>query len=233
LKSDEIVRVAIVVAALLAGFGSQLGFRLAANAQSKGVAATVAPLTAAERAKAAIAKSGTIGKTNVPFPPEKAGCYRLSNGQWQELPCASQDFIEKHYQRPANENSIQAIRHEIGIRGRGFSISTPPTPIILSSVDIGMEDTQHAAETDVYNPPPTPTNLAPPAQLTSNSYSIQNNTNIFNCTNCARLFPAQSGISNSAGTSSDQAWVQFVFQSGDPPAYCIWYVDVTVAGMSM
>jgi hypothetical protein len=69
-----------------------------------------------------------------------------------------------------------------------------------------------------------------PPVLTPNSYSIQNNTNTFPCTNCPSVFPATPNIKNSAGKSGDTAWMQFVYQSGNPPLVCVWYVDSTVAG---
>jgi hypothetical protein len=49
MKSGKIIRMAIVIAALLAGFGSQFSFRSIANAQSKNSEPSDSALTAADR----------------------------------------------------------------------------------------------------------------------------------------------------------------------------------------
>ena len=222
MKFITIVCTAIIVTALFVCIEPPFGFRSIARAQSNDGVASDA-LAAAKKAAAAIKSS------RVPIPPESDGCYHLVNGQWQETACASDEFIKKHYRQPSSLKTIQSIPHEISGTP---PLSSPATPLILSSIEISFtSNISVATETDVYNPPSTSSDPTPAVVRTPNAYSIQDNTNYFNCPHCrsGTYFPAVAGISNSAGRDGDTAWVQFVFQSGDPPAYCIWYVDVTVA----
>jgi hypothetical protein len=51
-------------------------------------------------------------KLNAPYPPQIVGCHHLENGKWQEVPCASEEYIRKHHiPRPLLANSIQSTPH--------------------------------------------------------------------------------------------------------------------------
>jgi hypothetical protein len=65
-----------------------------------------------------------------------------------------------------------------------------------------------------------------------NAFSIQTNTNYFNCSTCSsgKPFAAVTGVSNSASATGDQGWVQFVYQNYASSArLCVWNIDLTIA----
>ena len=82
----------------------------------------------------------------------------------------------------------------------------------------------------------TPATNPHPA-VTSNAFSIQNNTNVFPCTTCRDEYPfaAQAGkdgaiVAASASRAGDQGWVQFAYQADPTGArLCVWNIDATVA----
>jgi hypothetical protein len=49
-----------------------------------------------------VAHASTTGSTagKIPPPPEAAGCYRYLSGQWEEVSCASQAYIQQHIPHP-------------------------------------------------------------------------------------------------------------------------------------
>ena len=155
-----------------------------------------------------------------PAAPARTGCFHLQDGQqqWQETPCAPDDFIYRHQlPPPVPTNGIQSVPHTpAGTLGPSPLSATPISFAIYGLV--GLEASAQAAETD--------------DKYGSNVFSLQNNTNFFPCTPCSAGFPfaAVEGIKNSASQPGDQGWIQFVYQQySDAQLLCIWNIDATVA----
>jgi len=172
-------------------------------------------------------------KLTAPLLPPKSGCFHLVDNVWTEVPCATPDYMNKHYiPPPVVANSIQSTPHFAP-----FWVLGKPQPEITSPLDWGAVvielggDPAQATETDVSTNPKTGA-----VTKTSNAFSIQVNTNDFTCSTCKNgsPFAAVSGVPNSASAPGDTGWVQFVYQqfaSGTDGSsrLCVWNVDTTVA----
>jgi hypothetical protein len=161
-------------------------------------------------------------RMNAPFPPPKVGCHHLESGKWQEVPCLSDEDIRKHHIPPPLGNAIQSTPHGfVMIANHVYRLTSH---FVWGSVAFNfISDSSQATETDG----------------TQNAFSIQNNTNTFNCTTCSSGNPfatiqfANPQISqSSASQPGDQSWVQFTYQEPQPGAegfLCVWNVDATIA----
>ena len=180
-------------------------------------------------------------KLRAPYPPSKEGCYRLVKRVWEEVPCATPEELKAHPPRTPVNNSIQfptRPRREHVLRYLGpNTYSWGSLTINLSVLDSSMP----YWEEDV--PPPTPTGGIP--QKTPNSFSIQNNTNVYACTVCGAGVPFAPvpGIAGSGSQAGDQVWVQFIYDQtqsegvGATPgsvvpgssSLCVWDIDLSVS----
>lgn len=88
-------------------------------------------------------------KLNAPYPPQIVGCHHLENGKWQEVPCASEEYIRKHHiPRPLLANSIQSTPHGFIVFPNHPSGGVT-SPLIWGSVAITfLSDPTQATETD-------------------------------------------------------------------------------------
>lgn len=213
----------VALAALAAGFASAMlmGQAAAPTAPSQPPVIKppelIAPLTPSAKIKA-------------PYPPHIVGCHRLVNGQWQQLPCTTPEFMKAHpLPPPVVANSIQSLpKRRLPIFE--YHPMTFTSPLVWGSVSVGFLGDPVSA-TEVNEPKataadPTPTSVP-------NQFSIQTNTNDFTCTTCKAGYPiaATAGVANSASQPGDRAWVQFVYQQGAPSLanrLCVWGFDVTV-----
>lgn len=153
-----------------------------------------------------------LSKLNAPFPPAKAGCYRLVNGKWEDVPCSTdQELRDQAIPPPTLQNGVQSDAHG-WFRG-------VITPFVWGSVAITfISNPTQATETDQPGNP--------------NSFSIQTNTNVFDCSGCTNGSPfgAIPGYPNSASQPGDKGWVQFVYTNiGTKSALCVWIIDRSVA----
>jgi hypothetical protein len=159
-------------------------------------------------------------KPSAPFPenplppnvalPTKEGCYHLVGQQWEEVECASEQYLLDHpMPTPAFGNSIQSEEKD----------DHPATPLVVGSIQILWGDASVlASETD--------------SRAGANAFSIQLNTNTFDCGACKSGSPFEPvrGAPLSASEVGDAGWVQYVWQS-DPSSsrLCVWSVDTTIA----
>jgi hypothetical protein len=126
-------------------------------------------------------------QTPPPALPEGEGCYSLSANQWTETPCASDDYADAHYPNPELQFSLLSVPKTAAPHE---TVSLADGVVLLKFESVGTEsDSKKGAE----------------------SWSIQNNTNLF------------------TGTNGDLDGVQFTDQSipGGSDGVCIWNVDVT------
>jgi hypothetical protein len=152
-----------------------------------------------------IAPSARMG---APYPPlQRLGCHHLVNGRWQDVPCVSREYTKKTLPFPPPgglESSIQSNPREVWFFRYSFTYTAP---IVWGSVAINiLTDPTQATEND--------------SSAGANAFSIQTNTNQFNCTVCSNGFPFE-------GTQAgDVGWVQFVYQ---PSTYglCVWNIDLS------
>jgi len=155
-------------------------------------------------------------RMNAPYPPEKEGCHHLVAGKWQEVPCISEEHIQD-FPPPKLANSIQSTPHGFIFFGHPGGYTSP---LVWGSVAINnsLAITGPAGGTETDG--------------TVNAFSIQTNTNYFNCSTCSsgKPFAAVTGVSNSASATGDQGWVQFVYQNYASSArLCVWNIDLTIA----
>jgi hypothetical protein len=156
-----------------------------------------------------------------PLPRAEPGCRYLKGGQWVDFPCASEEDKAHHFGKPIVGDSIQSQ-----------PVSSNPhaaaAPFVWGSVAVTLSNPTKATEINVPKSPGAPT---------SNTFSIQNNTNTFPCTTCKDGYPfaAQTGkdgatVAASGTRAGDQGWVQFTYQA-DPTdsRVCVWNIDSTVA----
>jgi hypothetical protein len=146
----------------------------------------------------------------VPLPPAKLGCHTFREGEWREIPCATE------------EEAKRMPRPEVAIENRSRVISffgdIPFRPALkYARIDIDLlSDPALGSVTDVRQagrcawPNDQARNL-------QDSFSVQVNTNFFNT------------------SYGGQGWVQFVIQSpnadGDAlDGLCVWKVDVMANG---
>lgn len=140
----------------------------------------------------------------IPAPPAfaaplKEGCYRHTGSEWQEVPCATQDYIKQHYPPPEWQFSIKSNPKTVSFFPGGPRI-VYTLPLAWASILVGFESAPTAAsETDNH--------------FGANAYSVQNNTNFF--------------TGNNGHTDWVQFTVQS--KPGQPDGLCIWNIDVTVA----
>ncbi|HYA41634.1 MAG TPA: hypothetical protein VEF34_10040 [Syntrophobacteraceae bacterium] len=148
--------------------------------------------------------------------PEKAGCFYLVDDSWQKIACATDEDM-KNLRRPVVADSIQSTRHS-STPAPGKPPITYTTPIIWGAVANELDNPTQSNESDILN-----------NTETSNTFSIQTNTNTFSCSYCKKGSPfAQS-------QPGDTGWVQFVYQQsgsgkGADAWLCVWNIDWTVAG---
>jgi hypothetical protein len=154
---------------------------------------------------------------HAPLPPPQEGCRHLKDGRWLEVPCATEEELQRHrLPVPSMDNAIQSNPHPLFL-GFNHSPASYTTPIIWGSVGIAFSsDPREASETDG----------------TPNAFSLQTNTNYFPCTTCRSGYPfaAVPGIASSASQRGDVAWVQFAYQNfgGSIAQLCIWQVDRSI-----
>ena len=160
-----------------------------------------------------------LSHLKAPSPPRQAGCFRLDqNRPWEEIACASDEYLREHPVPPPVTNGIQSMPHAILSFFPRYGTSIFTTPFVLGSVAVRItSDPVRATETDG----------------TANAFSIQNNTNNFPCGSCSNgnPFRAVVGVPNSASHTGDQGFIQFVYQQFSLTNWwlCIWTVDVNVA----
>ena len=127
-----------------------------------------------------------------PLPPQKAGCYHLDRGIWQELQCATEDEIRKSEFFPLQpETAIQT--EPVVVTSKGNPL-TNTDPIVWGSFEFSwLSDPRQAAETD--------------SQVGANAFGIQVNTEFFDCLVCKK------GVPFSRSEAGDKGWVQFTFNT--------------------
>lgn len=156
-------------------------------------AAAASRLAGAAAAKPTIAAPSTIPSA----PPEKEGCYKNTGTEWQEIPCATQDFIKQHYPPPEVQFSIQSDPKPITPKP-GFPPISYTLPLVWGSVLVGfVTNPTVAMETDNH--------------FGVNAYSLQANTNFF----------AGNNGHYDWVQFVDQS------RPGHPDGVCVWNVDVT------
>jgi hypothetical protein len=162
-------------------------------------------------------------------PPVRPGCFhRSENGDWQEVPCTSQEYIRQHHFPPplVTTNSIQSLPHNLSGVGPISFITTPLQFGDYALLGFGLSPQEQQTDND----------------WGDNSFSFQLNTNYFPCAPCSNGYPfgAISGVSNSASQTGDQGWIQFVYQQFTNQVglvqpgqqFCIWTVDITIANLT-
>ena len=141
---------------------------------------------------------------SVPLP-EKPGCYHLVDDSWREIPCTSKEDMKKLIP-PVVADTIVSTSHTSGNK-------PVTTPLQWGAVATALSYPQQSG-------------------MTSDSWSIQGNSNQFPCSGCTNGSP----FSNSM--PGDKGWVQFVYQqSGDnyggdtvqTSQLCVWNFDLTAA----
>jgi hypothetical protein len=154
---------------------------------------------ASRLAAAARSKPPVDFPTLPPPPPLKEGCRRNTGGEWQEVPCATQDDIKEHYPPPEWQFSIKSNPKLITpTPGRPPVVYT--LPLEWGSVLVALLSApKTTSETDNH--------------FGANAYSVQNNTNFFTGSN----------------GHTDWVQFVDQSRPGQPDGLCIWNIDVTVA----
>ncbi|MGD0860220.1 MAG: hypothetical protein ABR912_13020 [Terracidiphilus sp.] len=168
-------------------------------------------------------------KLRSPFPPEKPGCFHLVDKIWQEVHCLTDEEMKKHPPAlPLVANAIQSTPH----RGIDFVLDDPCCHVVSATITSPFVWGSVAATQD--SSPATATETD--SMAGTNTFSIQANTNWFECSTCRAGYPfaATPGVANSASQPRDTAEVQFVYEQegSGPDAYsylCIFNDDVTIA----
>lgn len=132
----------------------------------------------------------------VPHPPTREGCYRYE-GQWREVPCASEDSMRK-FPHPQWQFSIQSKPKNIINLLQLFGQHGPVTySLPIAEAEIGLIVNFSGSEKDTaYGP---------------NAWSIQTNTN---------FFPGNNGHTTWV-QFVDQS------RPGQGEQVCIWNIDVS------
>jgi hypothetical protein len=161
-------------------------------------------------------------KLGISYPFSKEGCHHFQNGQWQEIPCASDAFVREHYRVPGPGSPLFTPGYAIQTNPRNIRIAAPGVlttgvlytlPLTWASVSVSIaSDPTKAAEADSYNNSNSP-----------NTFSIQNNPGEFTCSVCAKGSPFPGSLPD------DLVFVQFYVQSapGQPDNICVSQIDVT------
>jgi hypothetical protein len=138
-----------------------------------------------------------------PPPPPVTGCYVNTKNGWQNIPCATDAFIDANFPKPDAQLTLQESGGGTPSLVYGQLAVTIPQ---VQSINDGF-----ISSTCAINPACQCTGAAVP-----NRWSIQNNTN---------QWTVPSGNPTGAG---DTAAVQFVIMNnGTTSDICIWNVDVT------
>jgi hypothetical protein len=151
--------------------------------------------------------------STVPMPPAKVGCHVFREGEWRDVPCATEEE-RKRLGRP-----LVAIVSRSNIVGSLVG-NIPFNPRLnFARLDIELlSDPAKGSVIDIRqaNKCPSPNDQA---ANTPDMFSVQLNTN---------FFPATFGGGPQSG------WVQFVLQTpaaigSDQDALCVWKVDAATA----
>lgn len=137
-----------------------------------------------------------------PPPPAKVGCYKYTRNGWQNIACATKEFIDSHFPRPDAQLTMT---------------SSATQPLVFGQVEVTLpavdsENNAFLAST---------AGIEPSCQSTgnpvANQWSIQSNTNQWTI--------------GSGPNKGDTAQTQFVIQSdGSLNSICIWNIDATSQG---
>jgi hypothetical protein len=156
-------------------------------------------------------------RLKAPYPPAEEGCRYLKDGKWVEVPCATEEELQRRrLPPPAMLNAVVSNPHPLVffVNRPGITVTTP---IIWGAVSIAFQSNPTQSTESDGN---------------SNAFSLQTNTNYFPCSTCKSGYPFGSvpGIPDSASQAGDPGWVQFAFQnfSGGASQLCIWQIDVGI-----